>query len=96
MNSLTTLNKVSQGFQKLNILEVNQRYKIEKLSTITTKYGNSIIATLDEVGDVILPKRFGTLSDKVDQINSVIQSENKIYLIVRDKIGKYTPIDFTE
>ena len=95
MNCLEALNKAAQGFQKLAVLEVQKKYKVEKVSKIKTKFGVSLIVTLEEVGDIIMPSRFRNLVDKIDEMNEAIE-EKPIYLERGEAVEKFIPVEFKE
>jgi hypothetical protein len=93
MNSLhKQLNEAGRGegttFIKLNSLDKNKKYKVESLKWQNTKYGKSIVAGLADIGQVFLPRRFGTTLDGktnddfatfvADGINLLITGEGEL------------------
>ena len=96
MNCLIELNECSQGIQKLTILETHKQYKVEKFSSIKTKYGEALIVQLSDVGEVFLPKRFSDMIMKINELNLEAQSKNMYLTKTGETVGKYTPIEFSE
>ena len=95
MNTLNALNNCSKGFKKVADLEVGTKYRILKMTAINTKYGAAVLVNIENMGDVILPKRFSTLIDQIDQLNEDFEKKST-YLEVFPAVGKYVPIEFTE
>lgn len=95
MNSLKKLNSYSLGFKSVSELEENKLYKVEKMRTIGTKYGISILVNLTDIGDVILPSRFRDLCETLEEMNKTFVEKN-VFLKPLPAIGKYIPIEFIE
>ena len=80
--------------RKINELGVGETYVVEHLERITTKYGPSLLATLDDEGDrfkVFLPKRFNNkFTDKR------IKYVNKNTLHLEYLGGYYNDLEFAK
>jgi hypothetical protein len=90
---LKDINKVTYLEKKrMDELEIGKSYLIENMERITTKYGDSIIAILDDEGDrfnVFLPKRYPT---KFSNKHIAYMNENTFSLKYLG--GKYNEIEF--
>ena len=78
--------------RKINELDEGETYVMEHVERTTTKFGDAILATLNDVGDrfkVFLPKRFnGKLTDKHIQY----ANDKSLHLIYLG--GEYNDLEF--
>lgn len=73
MDAFKLMNKKSQILNIKNIkeLEINKEYKATDFKFIDTKYGKSIIVTLNNEFKMFLPKRYCDVSqDILDELNN--------------------------
>lgn len=67
-------------FSTLNSLEINKKYQIKNINTMTTKYGSKLTVTLkDKEGIFFLPARFERLSDIEKQELLAVKNTSLVY-----------------
>jgi hypothetical protein len=89
---LKDLNTTFLERRHITELETNKSYRVEGVERVTTKYGDAIIATLDDGGGrfkVFLPKRYTTkFTDRC------IENVNEMTIQLKYIGGKYNELEF--
>ena len=97
MNNLRTvlndINRYSAAFStSVGNLTINEKYKVERLEKVTTKYGPSVIAYISKGGDTLwklyLPKKFVNSFDAEFITNFNKHEVGELYLTYKGQLEK--------